>query len=251
MHLTEDDLVLHYYGELDGPAEERAAAHLGECEGCRAGLTSLQRILAVVDAAPAPVLPEGFERTVWARLEPSLPARRGGWAAWFQLSPARLALAAAVVLLVAAAFFAGRVSRQDAPPALAHGDLRERILLVDLSEHLERSQTMLVELVTAGGDGALDMALERERAEELVAANRLYRQTAAATGDNAIGDLLDDLERLLVDLAASPDELSPEDMDAVRGRIETEGLLFKVRVLSTAVRERQQQHNRLRAGQSS
>ena len=50
----------------------------------------------------------------------------------------------------------------------------------------------------------VDMSLEQSRAEQLVAANRLYRQTAASTGDAAIASVLDDLERVLVDIAASP-----------------------------------------------
>jgi hypothetical protein len=254
MHLKDDDLVLHYYGELDAPAETAATAHLAGCQACRDSYTTLQRVLSEVEAAPEPVLPDGFERTVWARLEPQLAARRTGWMAWFQLTPARLALAAAVVVLVAGAFMAGRVSR-DLAPALTAEQLRERILLVDLEEHLDRSQTMLVELVTSDGPDTIDMAVERERAEDLVAANRLYRQTAAATGDAGILELLDHLERVLVELAAAPDELTEADIEAMRSRIETEDLLFKVRVLSSGVRERQQQQweqqQRRRAGQSS
>jgi hypothetical protein len=256
MHLKDDDFVLHYYGELDAPAEAAARAHLAGCEACREGYATLQRGLAEVEAAPEPALPDGFERTVWARLEPALPSGRPGWRSWFQLTPARLALAAAVVVLLIGAFMAGRVSR-DVMPGVTGDELRERILLVDLEEHLDRSQTMLVELVTSDGPDTIDMAVERERAEDLVAANRLYRQTAEATGDTAISELLDQLERLLVDLAAGPDRLTEDDMDAVRSRIDAEGLLFKVRVLSTAVRERQQQQweqqqqRRTRAGQSS
>jgi hypothetical protein len=246
MHLSDDDLVLHHYGERD------ASGHLGACGDCRSRLTSLQQVLAAVDTAPEPVLPEGFERTVWARLEPALPAR-SGWRGWVQFSPARLALAASVLLLVTASFYAGRVTQPSpaAPAALAEAGLRDRILLMDLNEHLDRSQTMLVELVSAGGPGDIDMALERSRAEDLVAANRLYRQTAGATGDRAVQDLLDDLERLLVDLAAAPDALSEDDIQAVRARIESEGLLFKVRVLSTAIRERQQEQIRRRGAPSS
>lgn len=252
MHLQDDDLVLHYYGELDAAADADASAHLASCAACHASYTRLQRVLAAVEAAPAPALPEGFERTVWARLEPDLAPRRRGWLPWLVLSPGRLAWTAAVLMLVAGSFFAGRLWQKEAavtPAGASAGDLRERILLVDLGEHLDRSQTMLVELVSAA-DGA-DLPSERERAGELVAANRLYRQTAAATGDAAVGDLLDELERLLVDLAASPEHLSPEDLEDVRQRIESRGLLFKVRVVSSAVRERQKQQVRTRTGQSS
>ena len=68
-------------------------------------------MLAVVDerALAGPELPEHFERTVWARLEPDLRRARGGWASWLAFSPGRLAWVATVVLLVGAAFMAGRL----------------------------------------------------------------------------------------------------------------------------------------------
>lgn len=253
MHITEDDLILHYYGETDAAGDARAASHLTQCSSCREAFGRLQRVLAAVEAVPAPELPEGFERMVWARLEPNLRAQRRGWISWFVLSPARLAWAAAVVALVGVSFVAGRMSQPQATaPAgtvISADDLRERILMADLGEHLDRSQMMLVDLVSAGPD--VDLSIERERAGDLVAANRLYRQTAGTTGDAAISELLDDLERVLVELAASPDGWSAEDLAAVRQRIEAKNLLFKVRVLSSSVREKQQQQIRQRTGQSS
>jgi hypothetical protein len=249
MHLTEDDLVLHYYGELDAAAEARTTAHLADCAACQSGYTRLQRVLAVVDAAPAPELPEGFERTVWARLEPALAARRPGWLSWLVSSPARLAWAAAILVLVTGAFFAGRWQRANDAPANAASaaQVRERILLIDLGEHLDRSQMVLVELVSADGDGPIDISGERAHAEELLAANRLYRQTASHSGDAAVAQVLDELERVLIDVAASPEHVSAADLEDVQQRIEARGLLFKVRVVSSDVRERQKVTNQFQA----
>ena len=256
IHLTEDELVLHYYGELTTSDEGRVTSHLTSCAACHDNLRQLQRVLAVVDesALAGPELPEHFERTVWAKLEPNLQRTRGGWASWFLLSPgrlARLAWMATVVLLVGAAFMAGRLLPRSQDGAASAGDLRERILLVDLGDHLDRSQMVLVELVSADDETAVDISGERTRAEQLVTANRLYRQTALATGDTAIVDLLDELERVLVDLAASPEELSPERLKEVRQRIESRSLLFKVRVVSSDVRQRQKSIVQSRAGNSS
>src|SRR6188768_1699198 len=127
LHLTDDDLVLHYYGELPAPDESRAESHLAAC-------------------APAVEPAPGFERIVWARLEPALQRPGRGWLAWFVFSPARLAFTAGVVMLIGAAFMAGRMTRSAAPAAGAGAvvqtaeTVRERILLVDLGEHLDRSQ---------------------------------------------------------------------------------------------------------------
>ena len=254
MHLTDDDLVLHYYGEMPSAEEARAESHLSACGDCQAGYTRLQRVMAFVDSAPAVEAAEGFERTAWARLQPALRAPERGWLSWFVFSPARLAFAAGVVALVGAAFAAGRLMPRPVPAAVTVAQtaeqVREGVLLVDLGEHLDRSQRMLVELASADDTaGPVDMSVEQNRAGQLVAANRLYRQTAASTGDAAIASVLDDLERVLVDLAASPKTMTQEDLDAVRHRIASKELLFKVRVMASQVRARQRDAIAVRSSQ--
>ena len=258
-HLSEDDLVLHYYGEMPAPEEAAAAAHLVACDWCRSDYTRLQRVLGALDEASVSQLdlPPSFERSVWARLEPDLRKERRGWMAWLLMSPAPLALAAAVLVLVAGAFFAGR-SLAPPPPApagtaasVSADQIRERILLVDLGEHLDRSQRVLVELASAEGTGDVDISLERASAEVLVADSRLYRLTAEQTGDTAVTELLDEIERLLTEVAASPGHVSGADLAEVQRRIESRDLLFKLRVVSSAIRERQKESVRRQAGQRS
>ncbi|PYR94051.1 MAG: hypothetical protein DMF84_07470 [Acidobacteria bacterium] len=254
VHLSDDDLALHYYGEMTASEEHRAAGHLVECHECQQNYGRLTRVLAFVDSAPIGEAPDGFERVAWARLEPALPPRRGGWLSWFVLSPARLAWAALVVVLVIGAFMAGRLTPATTPsagaPAPASAErVRERILLVDLGDHLDRSQMVLVELVSSENTGSVDISSEQARAQQLLASNRLYRQTAATNGDATVAAVLDELERVLVDVAASPSTVSQEDLDTVRRRIESKGLLFRVRVVSSEVRERQKAAIQERTGQ--
>jgi len=259
-HLSEDELILHYYGETAPAEEPRAAAHLEACAPCRGEYVRLQHVLGVIDEnAVAVEPPPSFERTVWARLEPNLRPARRSWTSWL-LTPAPLGLAAAVVVLVVGAFFAGRsLSPAPAPSAPATAaaaaaameQIRERILLSDLGEHLDRSQMALVELVSAEDGAALDFSGERSRAEQLVADSRLYRQTAEETGDHGISELLDEIERVLTDVAASPEAGSSRDLADVRRRIESRDLLFKVRVLSSEIRERQKVSIQRQAGPRS
>ena len=256
-HLTEDDLVLHYYGEMPSAEDAAASAHLQACTSCRREFVRLQRVLGVIEEPAVSVEPSpSFERTVWARLEPNLRPRGRRWIPWLVASPAPLALAAAVVVLIVGAFLAGRALSPPSSPnvepvagMVAAEHIRERILLVDLGVHLDRSQMVLVELVS-GGAGA-DFSAERARAEQLVADNRLYRLTAAETGDTLISELLDEIERVLTEIAASPARTSATDLDGLRRRIESRDLLFKVRVVSSEVRERQKEALRRRTGQSS
>ncbi len=241
-HLTEEDLVLHAYGETDRPAE--TAAHLGECRVCRERFERLQRVLVLVEELEVPARDEQYGVRVWQRLEPRLPRRR---AAWFPalggfFRPVRLAAAAAVGVLIVGAFLAGRFWPVRPAPQQAQLDphqVRERILLVAVGDHLERSQIALVELMNTPPGEAVDISGERQAARELASSNRLYRQTAARAGEAAVASLLDDLERVLVEIGNSPSTLSASEFEAIRQRIESEGLLFKVRVAGERVRARE------------
>jgi len=69
--------------------------------------------------------------------------------------------------------------------------------------------------------------------------NRLYRQTAASTGEKGVASVLDDLENVLMEIAHSPSEVSNQQLDDLRQQIQERGLLFKVRVLGSQMREQE------------
>jgi hypothetical protein len=244
-HPSEDDLVLYHYRE-SGRAGE-IEAHLGTCESCRSSYRALTGVLAAVESTPVPEPDEAFEARMWHRLEPALADAAGpGWTSIFR--PARLAFAGAVGALVVAAFLVGRhyppAPATPAPPtaaAASHEPARDRILLVAVGDHLERSQIALVELVNAQAQDEMDISTEQRRARDLVAANRLYRQAAAREGEAVVASVLDDLERVLLEVAHGPSKLSSTEFDRVRQRIESQGIIFKVRVVESNVRERQRQ----------
>jgi hypothetical protein len=85
---------------------------------------------------------------------------------------------------------------------------------------------------------AANLGDARDRAHELLGANRILRQTAAQLGDMADASLLEELERLLLRVANSPDRLSAVELERTQQQITREGLLFRVRVTSVASRER-------------
>jgi anti-sigma factor RsiW len=235
-HLGEEDLILHHYGESQDPAAERA--HLAACSECRANYDGLERTLAAVSSSEVPERPAEYGRTVWWRLQPRLRASRSRTAVWSGRLVPFAALAASLVL----AFLLGRVTRERelliAQPI--NEPARERILLVAVGEHLERSQMVLVELQNAGGSESVDISTERHWAEELVPANRLYRQAALRAGEPGVANVLDELERVLVEIANSPDRLGTPGLEQIKQRIEAQGILFKVRVIGSQVREREQ-----------
>ena len=243
-HLVEDELILHYYGESPAPAA--VESHLQACASCHADWDALCAALdAVTDetAGPGPIRersPADVE-SVWLALRPRLQAesRRRSLRRAF-LAP--LAAAAALVL----AFLAGRHWPPPSPApsattAASEAQVRERVLLIAVGDHLERSQMLLVELANAPAGKPVDIGVEQERAEELVGANRLYRAAAVRAGEPAMASVLEELERLFLEVAHSPEQLRPAQLARLQRRIESRGLLFKVRVLESTVREQQKQ----------
>jgi hypothetical protein len=249
-HLTEEQLVLHYYGEEgDSLAME---AHLEECSDCRARYGAYQRVLNVVDSLPVPEVSAEYEAELWHELAPKLgvTSRSTGHRLWWPVrflspafSPWRWAAAGvALAGLLTVAFMAGRFyprTRPGQPSQIAvtsDPQARERVMLVAIGDYLERSQMVLIELANANAHGPLDISSERERAQNLVSENRLYRQTAEHVGDAAVTNVLEELDRVLLEIAHSPSELTPEELGQLRQRFEAQGILFKIRVLGSNVR---------------
>src|SRR5262249_1091865 len=146
--------------------------------------------------------------------------------------------APAMAALLVATFLAGRLTHQAGPQSAKNEQIRERILLVAVGDHLERSQMVLAELTNAPDQkGKVDISDERQMAADLLGDNRPFRQTAHRTGDATVANVLDDLERVLLEIAHSPSEVSSNQLDDLRQQIESRGLLFKVRVLGSKVRD--------------
>lgn len=240
-HPSEEQLTLYCCGET----ENRAAIeeHLAACAGCQASVDTVKRVLAAVESVPVPERTEDYGRRVWQRVEPQL-GEHSGWDWRARFRPQRLVLAGAMAALILAAYIAGLRTRDvqspggGTTPVATSPQVRERILLVAVGDHLERSQMVLVELVNTRPNGNVNIEYEREKAEELVAANRLYRQTAASAGDAAVASVLDELERVLLEIARSPSEMSSTELASLQRRIESKGILFKVRVIGSQVREK-------------
>ena len=241
-HLKEEELIAYRDGEEQGRAE--AAAHLGACPECREELARIEAVFAALDAMPVPDPGADYERRVWQRLEPRLPEKHAHW--WEGLfETRRLVVVGAMAVLILAAYFTGiHVGKKNTGSTNMAGaeKVRERVLVVAVGEHLGKSEMMLVELANTeprGDEKLVNISSEQKRAEALVAENRLYRQTALKEGDQAMASTLDELERVLLDIANSPDEITPAQFESLQKRIEAKGILFKVRVVNQDLRERE------------
>ncbi|HEX7831357.1 MAG TPA: hypothetical protein VF787_17000 [Thermoanaerobaculia bacterium] len=265
-HLTQEELILSYYGE---PALGSRGEHLDTCGECRAELGKLAAVLDRVTPLDVPEPADDYESRVWDRLNWRLRGEkkreRNAWLKW-----------AAVAAIVAIAFAGGLLwNRRTDPTPSQHiatstnttdpspttstattvstksipshdatqtatptaSAPRDRILLVVVGDHFDQSERMLVELtnITPSDDDDFDITTERAKAEELLASNRLYRRTAADRGEGNVATLLDELEPMLMQIAHAPEDMTAEELRTMQKRVETKGLVFKLRVVRADV----------------
>jgi hypothetical protein len=240
-HFTEEELIGYRDGE---PGKRKAiASHLRECAQCREDLQRIEEVFVALNAMPVPDPGEDYGRRVWLQIESRLPEKRARWwAGWFSVG--RLATAGALAAIVILAFTLGRISKRTAPESdvAAAGQVRERVLVIAVGDHLGRSEMVLMELANArpaqDKNKLINISAEQKRAESLVEENRLYRQSAWSQGDSAMNSTLDELERVLVDIANSPEEITPAQFEAIQKRIESRGILLKVRVVQEELHDR-------------
>jgi hypothetical protein len=237
-HLTEEELIGRYYNERGGEGEDfaRAEEHLAACEMCAETYAALSWDLGEVKVIEAPARDEAYGERVWAALEPKLVAYKKERWSWLRGGVLRgLSYAAVCGLLVAGAFIAGRLSvekqKQTQVAQTPAPKPKPRVVVVVLSDHLDRSERLLVELKHVDAGSAEMMSPLRDEAKSLLAANKICRQKASHEDDPALTTALDRLDHVLDGLANQPGGLNSAAIERLQEEMNAEGLLFEVRVL--------------------
>jgi len=225
-HLNDEELIAHHYRDAD------ASPHLDVCADCRAQYATLCGVLALVDSLP---VPERDPEQIWNRLRWRLERRRRRTWQWIA------GIAAALVLV----FLAVRPEIRNQKPELVatattqqpnnpttQQPANNKVLVYVVGDHLDAAERVLAEVANADPKKGFDVAEEQKRAEDLVDANRIYRQTATRRGDARIASLLSDIEPILVELSHSGAKLTPGELTSMQKRIDSKNLLFKMRVMS-------------------
>jgi hypothetical protein len=228
-HLTDEQLVEHYFGDDANPIV--AKTHLRICSRCEHAYEEISNVLAVRAPEPPAREPE-YGKQLWQSIEAPLrpyPATKRRYFSW-----PRLVLAGACLLALVAAFLGGSLWQQlrtRPSEATNRAQAKERVVLFILDDHLDRSERLLVELNHAGAEpGDSDDSLQAE-ARQLLPDNRLYRQAIVAGRDPIMSAALDHLERVLLEVANSPDKLNSADIARIEHEMNTDSLLFQIRVL--------------------
>lgn len=242
-HLNEQQLAEHYfaiyrrrYSFGKARAERYARQHLADCAECGAAYADLQTDLSDLTEFGPPHRDPEYGRRVWESIAQLLPERPERKPFWLRPDLWRgLAYAATTALLLAATFYAGRVwehskapmatVKPSSPPPPTH------MVVVVLSDHLERTERLLVELKHANADDSDTLPPLRDEARNLLPANRVCEHEAEKHSDPELENALSSLDRLLTTLADQPGGLDPAVVAHLQEQAKADGLLFEVRVL--------------------
>lgn len=115
------------------------------------------------------------------------------------------------------------------PPALA------------TERHFERAQLLLRAFRNRRFDERADapeLADEKRRSRALIYDNILLRREAAAKGNVPVEDVLSSLEPLLLDIANLPDQPAPEEVQAIRERVQKTEIVATLQLYSSGALSR-------------
>ena len=236
---TDEDLILFYYGE--SPTPESIERALERSPELTRRFADLERLLDTIEAPEVPELETDYGARVWSAVEARLERRRRWLPDLSQGVVRRWSLVGAAAALALVAFLAGRMSSQlngiDSQPVAEWAADRDRALLMEVTDHLDRSQVLLLELVNSDDEAEPDLTRQRRLAADLKMDSRLYRRAAAKAGRQDVADLLESMEIFLVELANAPQELDSPRLQSIRRRIEEGDLLFRVRIVGSRLRQ--------------
>jgi len=243
-HLTEEELIELYCGNgvEDGEGNPAVTRHLEVCSACLASYAALRSDLGEAANLQVPARDGAYGERVWQSIRASLPIYESRPKAWSGLRLwSTLGYAAACALLVVGAFTAGRIWEHRQQPGVAVAkqppapQARQPIVVVVLSDHLDRSERFLVQLKHADVESNEMVSPLRDEAKSLLAANRVCRKNVAPADDPALTTALDHLDRLLAEAANAPGGLNATALANLQDEMNADGLLFEVRVLRSRI----------------
>jgi hypothetical protein len=244
-HLNAEELIAHLYGEGD------KAKHIEECAECAKAYAALKSDMAEMDFPDPPERDASYEVRVWASLAPSLHSYQAPPQTWLSSRLRRgFTFALVCALLIACAFLGGRlwerrqthrssdITSGQKPRPVEETLPPERIVVVVLSDHLDRSERLLVELKHANADNTGLTSPLRDEARTLLVANRICRQKAGPDDDPRLAPALERLNHLLEELANQSGSFNPVTLTHLQNEVNVNSLLFEVRVLRSGLPER-------------
>lgn len=237
-------------GALPPDQLEMVRDHLAKCAECRKAHDELRAVVRNMppDSDPASALPPAFWKELLNDVGAQLPARRKlrilpAWLRdwWEFISVPRhqwivgVTATAMLVALLAGSWFILRPDHAPEQVVAASPSTHEAtppVVNTRLRQYLRKSKALLVGVnnMPLREGVPVDLSVEREISRDLLHEAR-YLKDLALDGRSAA--LISDLEKIQITLANSREREEIHGIQLIRGGIQEENLLFKIRIAET------------------
>lgn len=237
-HLSDDAII----ALLHNSATADEAAHLKTCGHCRSEFEAYQATLQCVNQWSAPERDAKYGERVWRQVSDRIPRRRGF--NWFSAPVAGWAGVAACGVLLLLTLVMRQKPRETPRPPVAEVQMpahSRQLLDAALGDHLERASILLTRVLNERSPHAKyasALAGDDEQLNDLIADNRLYRQTAEQQNDLQTVALLSDVEAVLLDLQHSANAAPASELRYVQQRISDSSLRFRLGIVRSSTGQR-------------
>lgn len=226
-----------------------------------------QRIMAGIDALKSPAREEtaikkrgwiataGFATKKIAGLKSRYfsPDRWGGLTGNSFRGPSFATASVAMALLIVGVFYLGRLSvdpidspnekilivqNDNIPSSIPYAfdeQASRRILLTNVSSHLETGERLLTMVSNSEAGSKADIKSRRQMIDEMIGFNRLYRRAAERSNDRSLVNVLQQMEIVLLELYHTDDGADVEELNDIRSRLDASDLLYKLKVTNKKI----------------
>jgi hypothetical protein len=235
--------------ELPQSEREKVALHIGTCARCARDLERIATVIALLqtsDMLPSDERSPEFWNDFVSGIEKRIARKERANPLWrhirdevreflfFRRRPVTVGLAAVAMLI--AAFI---IWRQPQSPEQA-GSTENTVTPVQqsqerMNQYLRRSKALLVGLENMKTEPGhpLDLTAERKASRALVDEARFLKQQPL---DMRSARLMNDVDKILIELANTDETRSSPRVEMIRGGIRQENLLFKIRMAENSAR---------------
>ncbi len=242
--ISDDDLLLLYYGEHDDPL---LASKVANDDELARRFDQLSGELENLEHLTVPEQ-DHYGAAVWQRISSRLTQSEGpGLRWWDRLWQPRFSLAsvAGVLGVAALAFWLGKQSSEpdtiplaDSVDPLGSVLNAERLLTARLADHLSATDMLFTQVSNRSelpDPASSEAGRETDWAAQLLVSNRIYRHAAANAGQAPLAALLDEIEPLLLELARADADTALVDDEPAGADV-----MLRVRVMNQKLAQRGQ-----------
>jgi hypothetical protein len=233
---TLERLILYLENELTIAERDELEEELKRDESLRRELAELRRTVQIVSEHQPEEPGQEYFSNFYSRLQPKLTQPFEG------LGRLGLAGGLSVMMLAFIAVALGinyLVLQPEEIPSVRSETVNikrsEGFLEHVAQRHLEKSELLLREvtnIVYEGADNKDLLVAASQRGDELLSANRTYRQAAKARGNDDLVQLLEDLEAVLIEISNMDPDAAEYALPSLKRAIRKKNLLIKIEIIN-------------------